>query len=115
MPIVCTVAMTQLWLQFSYAMQITGGIDSGYSSIALHPDGQILGTGTEDATVHVWETKSQNVSAMLSLLLCLVLKSLCWHNSFCSALTLKIKLQSVSITSCMLLYVNCALQPFACV
>ena len=29
--------------------------------MALHPDGQILGTGTDDAVVHVWETRSQNV------------------------------------------------------
>lgn len=36
-------------------------IDSAYSSVALHPDGQILGTGTDDAVVHVWETRSQNV------------------------------------------------------
>lgn len=35
-------------------------IDSAYSSVALHPDGQILGTGTDDAVVHVWETRSQN-------------------------------------------------------
>ena len=50
-------------------MQITGGTEAGYSSVALHPDGQILGTGTEDATVHVWETKSQNVSLPLLLVI----------------------------------------------
>ena len=52
-------------------MQITGGTEAGYSSVALHPDGQILGTGTEDATVHVWETKSQNVSLPLLLFILL--------------------------------------------
>ena len=40
----------------------TPTITSPYSSVALHPDGQILGTGTEDGVVHVWETRSQNVS-----------------------------------------------------
>lgn len=35
-------------------------IESAYSSVALHPDGQILGTGTEGSVVHVWETRSQN-------------------------------------------------------
>ncbi|KAL3134881.1 hypothetical protein ABBQ32_007847 [Trebouxia sp. C0010 RCD-2024] len=35
-------------------------IESAYSSVALHPDGQILGTGTEQGIVHVWETKSQH-------------------------------------------------------
>ena len=43
-------------------MQLTNDtIESAYSSVALHPDGQILGTGTEQGIVHVWETKSQNV------------------------------------------------------
>ena len=36
--------------------------EAANSSVALHPDGQILGTGTGDSVVHVWETRSQNVS-----------------------------------------------------
>ena len=46
-----------------FALQLTNDtIESSYSSVALHPDGQILGTGTEQGIVHVWETRSQNVS-----------------------------------------------------
>lgn len=33
----------------------------GYSCAALHPDGLILCTGMEDATVRIWETRTQKV------------------------------------------------------
>lgn len=36
---------------------------SAYSCAALHPDGLILCTGTEDAAVRIWETRtSKNVA-----------------------------------------------------
>lgn len=60
----------------SCAVQLTNDtIESAYSSVALHPDGQILGTGTEQGIIHVWETKSQNVGCSLPWLL---LQQLWW-------------------------------------
>ncbi len=35
----------------------------GYSCAALHPDGLILCTGTADAAVRIWETRTQKVGA----------------------------------------------------
>ena len=36
-------------------------VDSGYRCAAFHPDGVILGTGTTDGLVLVWEVKQQKV------------------------------------------------------
>lgn len=59
-----------------WCVQLTNStIESAYSSVSLHPDGQILGTGTEQGIVHVWETRSQNVGHCSPLLL-LLLQSL---------------------------------------
>jgi pre-mRNA-processing factor 19 len=38
------------------------GAAAGYSCAALHPDGLILCTGTADAAVRIWETRTQKVS-----------------------------------------------------
>lgn len=37
------------------------GLKAGYSTAALHPDGLILCTGTEDSLVRIWETRTQKV------------------------------------------------------
>lgn len=36
---------------------------AGYTTIAFHPDGMILGAGTTDSTVRVWDVKSQSAVA----------------------------------------------------
>ncbi|KAI8343592.1 WD40-repeat-containing domain protein [Chlamydoabsidia padenii] len=36
---------------------------SGYSSIQFHPDGMLLGAGTTDGVVRIWDVKSQSVAA----------------------------------------------------
>ena len=64
--------VTELALMPYCGVQLTNDtIESPYSSVALHPDGQILGTGTDQGVVHVWETKSQNVGCSVPLLLLL--------------------------------------------
>lgn len=34
-------------------------VDTGYTCAAIHPDGLILGTGTADSRVRIWDVKSQ--------------------------------------------------------
>lgn len=36
---------------------------SGYTAISFHPDGMILGAGTGDSTVQIWDVKAQKIAA----------------------------------------------------
>ncbi|KAI8994743.1 WD40-repeat-containing domain protein [Pilobolus umbonatus] len=38
-------------------------IQAGFTSIAFHPDGMILGAGTGNAAVQIWDVKSQTIAA----------------------------------------------------
>ncbi|CEP09201.1 hypothetical protein [Parasitella parasitica] len=37
--------------------------DNGYTSIAFHPDGMLLGVGTTNSVVQIWDVKSQTIAA----------------------------------------------------
>ncbi|KAI8059124.1 WD40-repeat-containing domain protein [Gongronella butleri] len=52
---------------FENGATLTEAVDadnqSGYTSLQFHPDGMILGAGTTDGVVRVWDIKSQSVAA----------------------------------------------------
>ena len=51
--------MTLLQQRTSAAQVEDAAVESGYRCAAFHPDGVILGTGTADGLVLVWEVKQQ--------------------------------------------------------
>ncbi|CDS05955.1 hypothetical protein LRAMOSA08483 [Lichtheimia ramosa] len=52
---------------FESGKSIVDAVDSeytsGYTSIQFHPDGMILGAGTVDSAVRIWDVKSQSIAA----------------------------------------------------
>ncbi len=52
------VLLAQVW---GAAQVEDAAVEAGYRCAAFHPDGVILGTGTTDGLVLVWEVKQQKV------------------------------------------------------
>ena len=40
-------------------------MEGGYTAAQFHPDGLILGAGTQDSLVRIWEVRQQKVSILL--------------------------------------------------
>ena len=41
-------------------------MEGGYTAAQFHPDGLILGAGTQDSLVRIWEVRQQKVSILPS-------------------------------------------------
>lgn len=50
--------MRKLFVQVSDA-----AVEKAYSAASFHPDGVILGTGTEENIVRIWELRTRKVCA----------------------------------------------------
>lgn len=42
-------------------------MQGGYTAAQLHPDGLILGAGTADGSVRIWEVRQQKVGTLVML------------------------------------------------
>ena len=55
-----------MWPDYVFLLQVSEpSVQDGYTSASFHPDGLILGTGTAESLVRIWDVKSQ-VSSPLS-------------------------------------------------
>lgn len=59
----CTGIISLILIIGTLTAQVTDEtLEGGYASAAFHPDGVLLGSGTQEGVVRVWDVKGQKVS-----------------------------------------------------